>query len=179
MNIVVTGKNFISPLLQQLEDANICQIISEAALVDSSLVFADTDILYATTESCLQIILDHMPATSHKRQAIIQLKDKFQCRQLLHKYYPDFEFSELELASLHLQSFGDKTMVVKPRKGFFGVGVELITPGSDLLAIQQKIMQQLQEQSHFGEHVLSAKQLIVEEFIPGSYEIAVDMFYNQ
>ncbi len=179
MKYIVTGKNYISPLLLKLGRNPAIKIIPEDVLAKSKIIFSQSDVLYIPSESSLQIVMEHM-ADKGKLRAISTLKDKFSCRKLLKPLYPDLYFRKVPLEDLDKFNFNrGKKYCIKPQKGFFSCGVRIIDNKTDIKKIQHEISRELTRSGmFFSETVLSKKDMIIEEYIGGE-EYAVDMFYDE
>jgi ATP-grasp domain len=176
MNYIITGKGYISPLINQVDDS--VRILNEDEFHASNFVINSEDKVYAPTESALAVILEKSKSEEFC-EAVNKLKDKDFFRQLMSKLYPDFFFRKTTINELkNLQLDRSKKYIVKPTKGFFGTAVKELKPETDIAVITNEIRQELAENTrYFSESVLSKNELIVEQFVEGE-EYAVDMYFD-
>lgn len=177
MNYIIIGtdKNFISP---QLHGLNILPDITILQAEDIITAFLPTDKLFIQSESALSYILPHMVDTEIAK-AIHMLNNKVEARTLLHTMYPEFHYKKIPLDKIDtLKLEPGKTYVLKPIRGFHGVGVKIITNTTNLLDIKQSICKEIKKNIKlFSASMFSQDNFILEEFIEGE-EYAVDMYYN-
>lgn len=178
MNYIVIGtdKNFISP---QLLGLNIFPDITILQAEDIITAFLPTDKIFIQSESALSSILPHMVDTT-TADAIHMLNNKVEARTLLHAMYPDFHYKKIPLDKIDtLQLEQGKTYVLKPTRGFHGVGVKIITNKTNLNDVKQDISKEIKKNIKlFSPTMFSQDNFILEEFIEGE-EYAVDMYYNK
>jgi len=131
-----------------------------------------------TSESLLDLATLLLPDVA-SRQAVVRLKDKLACRQLLLPLFPGIVAQTVPLHTLPAFPFDPgQSYVVKPVKGCFGSGVRVVTPGADLHGFVAEIAAEVERhRAVLSDGVLSADTLIVEPYIEGE-EYAVDMFYD-
>nr|VFJ86344.1 MAG: ATP-grasp domain-containing protein [Candidatus Kentron sp. H]VFJ95340.1 MAG: ATP-grasp domain-containing protein [Candidatus Kentron sp. H] len=179
MNYVITGGNFTSHLLYELEGRFGINILTEEELRGSDISFGRNDKLFVPSQSSLDIVMERMD-DPERLHGIEELSDKYQCRSLMRPMFPDFEFSRMELSEMKKDTFspGGK-YVIKPEKGFFGIGVRTLEDPRDIHAITEEIRKELDANSRFfAGSIFSGEKMIIEEFIEGD-EYAVDMFYSE
>lgn len=178
MNYIVTGKDFISPLLLQLKSEKNIKIIQEEDIEKAAFSFFDKDKLYIPSESSLWIVQERIKSPERKR-LIENLKDKLKCRELLKNIFPDFYFKPIKLEKLEKEVIPKGKLIIKPTRGFFGVGAKVITSNTDFKNLTKEIKNELKKNTgFFSKEVLSRKDLIIEEYVGGE-EFAVDMFYSE
>lgn len=177
MDYVVTGKNYVSPLVLGLDNGVV--VISEDELARrKELRFPVGTRLYLPSESAMQVVFERMD-DKERLDLFTKIKDKYECRKLLQPIFPEFYFEKIKLEDLPKLDFkGREKLVVKPEKGFFGTGVKTVHQGDDLAKITEEIGEELKKNvEFFADSVLSQHDLLVEECIEGE-EYAVDMFYD-
>src|SRR3989344_1942970 len=177
MDYVVTGKNFVSPLLLELNSPQI-KVISETELKNSSISFPAKTKLYLPSESAIAAVLPRLQ-DQHQKQLIQQVKDKYRCRCLMRHMYPGFYFKKMPLAQLgHYHHPLNCRFVIKPVKGFFGTGIRTASNHSNLEKISQEINRELKQNCrYFSSSVVSPSTIMIEKRLQGD-EFAVDMFYS-
>jgi len=117
-------------------------------------------------------------------------KNKVKFRTILASHYPDFFFKEVtleDLSTIKLDFNNNKKYVIKPSKGFFGIGVRVLDKSSNLLEISKDLKVELMNQEkYFDKDVISHHCFIIEEYLETipqkkfeNEEIAVDMFYDK
>jgi hypothetical protein len=132
-----------------------------------------------TSESLLDLVTPLLPEEVSRR-ALVTLKDKLACRQLLEPLFPGITAQTVPLHDLPSFPFDPgQSYVVKPVRACFGSGVRVVTPGADLHGIVAEIAAKVERHRDvLSDGVLSADTLIVELYINGE-EYAVDMFYDK
>ncbi|MEA2095699.1 MAG: ATP-grasp domain-containing protein, partial [Candidatus Cloacimonadota bacterium] len=177
MNYIIIGKGYISELVTQINVT--VNILSENEFKDSNLTIKTDDIVYAPTESALEIILERSE-DSVFTNAVNMLKDKYKFRELMSNLYPDFFFAKTTINELEtIELDRSKKYIVKPTKGFFGTAVKVLNKKTNISEITKEIRNELAENSrYFSESVLSKNELIIEQFVEGE-EYAVDMYFNE
>jgi hypothetical protein len=176
MNYIITGKNYNSSLFSKLNNV---KIISEEELNPDKFELTYEDKLYSANETSLGGVIECL--RSDKRISEIQsLKDKYKCRQLMQPLYPELYFDTVKLEGIgDLELSADKKYIIKPRKGFFNTGIHEIDNETDLNQLAKKLRVDLAEGSEmFSDEVITVDEMIVEEFISGEEEYAVDMYYD-
>jgi len=179
MNYVITGKNFTSPLFDKYKNKKNYAVLTEEILAQSNIEFANTDKIYAPDETSVPIILSKINNKKRKDQ-LEHIKNKFLWRQSLCDTYPHFSFQSVNLDTLEsLVLSENKKYILKPQKGFFGVGVREITKDSDLIQIKKDLIAEIEKNSStFSKEVFTANDFILEEYISGK-EYTFDLFYNE
>jgi hypothetical protein len=177
MKYIITGKNFTSPLLQKYQDQPGFTVMTETELEKSDIVMTDEDKIYAPDETSVPIVLAKIK--DKKREQIENIKNKFNCRVLLKNTYPSFYFKAIkleELAQVNLPK--DKKYVIKPQKGFFGVGVREIDEHTDLKKMAEELKAEILEKTKFfSPGVFTGDVFVIEECIDG-HEYTFDLFYD-
>nr|VFK62310.1 MAG: ATP-grasp domain-containing protein [Candidatus Kentron sp. UNK]VFK70409.1 MAG: ATP-grasp domain-containing protein [Candidatus Kentron sp. UNK] len=179
MNYIITGGNFTSHLLQELDGDFPIEILTEQELQESDISFHKEDKLFLPSQSSLDPVMERMDCPE-RLHAIEQLTDKYRCRSLMRSLFPDFEFRELELSDMRKEMFSpERKYVIKPSKGFFGIGVRTLEKPGDIHAIKEEIRRDLEvNRGFFSDRIFSGERMIVEQFIEGD-EYAIDMFYSE
>ena len=179
MNYIITGGNFTSHLLQELEGHFGIRLVTEEELRQSELSFSRDDKLFVPSQSSLDPVMERMDCPE-RLDGIEQLSDKYRCRSAMEPMFPDFEFHGMELSEIHEEMFSpDRKYIIKPVKGFFGVGVREIGDPRDIPAIKEEIRNDLKKSSgFFSDRIFSGEKMIIEQYIEGD-EYAVDMFYSE
>ena len=181
MKYIITGKNFTSPLLVRYKLQKGYVLITENELQSSSIKFTDKDKLYAPDETSVPIILSKIKDESWRNQ-IENIKNKYKWRLSLKNLYPHLYFKKVkigDLDSLTLPFHTYKKFIIKPQKGFFGVGVKEINIHTDLTKLKEELTCEINKNcTVFSEEVFSSEDFIIEEYIGGE-EYAFDVFYNE
>ena len=177
MNYIITGNIYPSPLIKNFKNKENYIVMSENELKNSDIVFSDDDKIYCPDETSVPFLKGKI---SDKRWNELEIiKNKNQCRILLKDLYPDFFFTTVKLDDLsnaHLPE--GKSYIVKPQKGFFGVGVRKIDNKNDLKKISDDIRQEiLNNTGHFSDDIFTQNDFIIEEYIEGE-EYSFDLFYD-
>lgn len=180
MKYIVIGKNYISPLFKQFEKRNDYKIITEDELEKLDIEITYEDKVYAPSETSIPAVLASTTSGRRKRE-IEALKNKFTCRTYLRSVYPDFFFKEVQsdnLKDIDLPS--DKRFILKPQKGFFNTAIYEFDEDSDIEKLAKKVERELQEKvRYFSDEVFSPGKLLIEEYIEGEEEYAVDVYYDK
>nr|VFK43535.1 MAG: ATP-grasp domain-containing protein [Candidatus Kentron sp. SD]VFK48907.1 MAG: ATP-grasp domain-containing protein [Candidatus Kentron sp. SD] len=179
MNYIITGGNFTSHLLHELDGDFPLEILTEQELQESDISFHKEDKLFLPSQSSLDPVMERMDCPE-RLHAIEQLTDKYRCRSLMRSLFPDFEFRELELSDMREEMFSpERKYVIKPSKGFFGIGVRTLEKPGYIHAIKEEIRQDLEvNRGFFSDRIFSGERMIIEQFIEGD-EYAIDMFYSE
>jgi hypothetical protein len=175
MNYIITGTTYNSKYTENHEEG--IKVISGEELAQSELRFSETDMVYVPSETSLSIVMQRMdnPACV---DGINKLKDKYLCREALRKLYPDFYFAKCRLDQIPQLDPGQRKIVIKPLKGFFGTGVRFADYSTDLHALAEGIRKEVSDNSrYFPQSILTQDEFVIEEFIEGE-EYAVDMYFN-
>jgi len=142
------------------------------------LRFGKDDKVCLTTESVLDEVLRRLD-DENRKNAVLQLKDKFAFRELLKTIYPDFHFKQCKLDELPNEIPNDgMKYVIKPVKGCFGSGVRVFDGSVDIQSLIAEIQAELSKNSAvLSSDVLTPDEFLIESYIEGE-EYAVDMFYD-
>jgi len=179
VNYIVTGRNFTSKLLHYLEGIFGIKVLTEEKLRESDIYFNKDDKLYVPSQSSLELVMERTHCPKRLR-AIELLSDKYQCRSIMAPLFPDFYFETKKLSEIKGDMFvHGRKYVIKPSKGFFGIGVKVVEKLADAHRLVDEIQQELDLNSQiFSESVFSREDMIIEPFVEGD-EYAVDMFYSE
>ncbi|MDD4309567.1 MAG: ATP-grasp domain-containing protein [Candidatus Cloacimonetes bacterium] len=178
MNYIITGNTYNSKFIEELAKRDDIIAMSGEELENSNIYFAPLDKVYVPSETSLSIVMDRMQDKSYVN-GINKLKNKYFCREALSSIYPDFYFAKAALADIPSLKFGDKKVVIKPLKGFFGTGVRIADKDTDLHKLAYEMNLEVESSvKFFPESILSKDEYIIEEFITGD-EYAVDMFFDE
>ncbi len=179
MNYIITGRNFTSNLLQELDGLFDIKLVTEDELCISEISFNKDDKLYISSQSSLELVMERTRCPERLR-AIEILSDKYQCRSVMKPLFPDFHFETKKLSEITEDMFvRDLKYIIKPSKGFFGIGVKVVDEQADIHCLVDEIRQEIDLYSRvFSENVFSKEDMIIEEFIEGN-EYGVDMFYSE
>ncbi len=133
---------------------------------------------YVNSEECLEWITENFYGKRIK-YAIGLLKDKAEFRRIASSLYPDFYFRRLSSEQLETFDFPEgKVLILKPAKGFFGIGVRKINNKIEWKAGVKEVMAEVKKNSkYFPKSILDNSYFVAEEFIDGE-EYAVDMYYD-
>ena len=177
MNYIITGKNYTSPLIKGFKNLEGFTVLNEEELKNANFVFDENDKIYCPDETSVPFLKDKM---SEERWNKLEIsKNKNQCRILLKDLYPDFFFTTGKLNNIsHEQLPAGKSFIIKPQKGFFGVGVRKIEQNTDIEAVSEDIKNEILENvDKFSGDVFSQEDFIIEEYIEGD-EYSFDLYYN-
>ena len=154
-------------------------VISKEQLHEQKeLRFGKDDKVCLTTESVLDEVLNRLD-DEDRRDAVLQLKDKFAFRQLLKSIYPEFYFKQCKLEELpsEIPNNGSR-YVIKPVKGCFGTGVRVVDGSVDVQILLAEIRVEMSKNILiFSSEVLTPDEFLIEAYVEGE-EYAVDMFYD-
>ena len=166
--------------LESLPPTENLEILSLRDLISSGRKFSPIDKVICSSESVLDALIPALSTEDSRIQAIEQMKDKRRFRQLVSTVFPDFLFRELVPADLrNLVLDPSRRYVLKPNKGCFGTGVQIIQGDEDLQLVGDQIQKEISaNKAVFSDQVLSEDSLILEEYIEGE-EYAVDVFFDE
>jgi hypothetical protein len=178
MNYIITGNTYNSKFINELAQRSDIIAMNGEELEQSDIVFSPADKVYVPSETSLSIVMDRMQDKNYV-EGINKLKNKYFCREVLSSIYPDFYFAKATLAEIPGLEFGDKKVVIKPLKGFFGTGVRIADKDTDLHQLAYEMNKEVQASvKFFPESILTRDEYIIEEYITGN-EYAVDMFFDE
>jgi len=179
MNYIITGRNFTSNLLHELDGLFGIKLLTEEELRESDISFNQNDKLYVQSQSSLELVMERMRCPK-RLHAIELLSDKSQCRSMMKPLFPNFYFNTSNLSEITENMFvSSRKYVIKPSKGFFGIGMKILEKPADIHRLKDEIQQELELNCQiFSESVFSREQMIIEQFLEGN-EYAVDMFYSE
>lgn len=177
MNYIILGKDktFVSPVLVSLH------IIPEITVLYANKLltaFLPKEKIFIQSESAIPPLLSHMVDTNAVK-AIHTLNNKDELRELLKTIYPDFYFKKISIEEIDKQQLpSNRKYVIKPAKGFYGVGVRIIDDKTNLQTIKRDIQKEITKNlKFFTPTMISQDTFIIEEFIEGE-EYAVDMYFT-
>jgi hypothetical protein len=178
MNYLITGKNFTSPLVNNFKNKKDFLVINENDLKKTNIFFDTEDKIYCPDETSVPFLKSKISSEQWEKLEIV--KNKNQCRLLLKNLYPDFFFTSVNLNKLAEQQLpAEKEFIIKPQKGFFGVGIREIDNNIDLKKIAEDIKKEIFENAKiFSDDVFTQNDFIIEEYICGE-EYSFDLYYNQ
>ncbi len=178
MNYIITGTTYNSKFIDELAQRGDIIAMSGEALERSDIEFCPMDKVYVPSETSLSIVMDRMQDKDYI-DGINKLKNKYFCREVLRPIYPDFYFAKATLAEIPALDFGDKKVVIKPLKGFFGTGVRMADKDTDLQKLAYEMNLEVEASGKFfPESILTRDEYIIEEYLNGD-EYAVDMFFDE
>ena len=176
---LISNPSSESGALDTLPATNGLLVISKEQLEEQKdLRFGKDDKVCLTTESVLDEVLGRLD-DENRKNAVLQLKDKFAFRELLRSIYPDFHFKQCKLEELpnEIPNNGSK-FVIKPVKGCFGTGVRVVDGSVDIQDLIAEIQAELSKNSAvLSSNTLTPNAFLIESFVEGE-EYAVDMFYD-
>lgn len=191
---IIYGNDYKNPLFNQLSsDIKIYSI--EEFNVNCDVLPQNAKIC-VTHEEALEALRHKMPADNYNAKAMELFRNKAALRSKLSQAYPEFYFKKVKLSNLSKQVLDFTRLsqyVIKPVKGFFGIGVRVITSHTNLKDLQSEIESEIKTQGidhpeYIRDESLSAKDFLIEEYIGvtdynyyslENAEIAVDGYYNQ
>lgn len=178
MNYIITGNTYNSKFINELSERSDIKAMSGEELEKSDIEFSPTDKVYVPSETSLSIVMDRMQDKGYV-EGINKLKNKYFCREVLSSIYPDLYFAKAALAEIPSLELGDKKVVIKPLKGFFGTGVRIADKNTDLLKLAYEMNKEVEASvQFFPETILTRDEYIIEEYLSGD-EYAVDMFFDE
>ena len=168
-----------SGVITEIVDENIQVLTKEEMKNNPSLRFPRGDKIIISTETVLDDVLQRLD-DPEKKDLIITLKNKVECRQVLATLFPDFYFKEISISDIPTFELApSERYFIKPIKGYWGSAAYPLNKDTDRISLSSEISRQLQIRSGiFSDQVVAKDRLIVEEFIDGE-EYAVDMFFNE
>lgn len=190
---LIYGHDYKSPLLEHLS-SNITVCSVEEIKICSGQLLEKAKIC-VTHEEALEATC-HKMTNNSKTNAMQLFRNKAELRLKLAPFFPNFYFKKITLSQISSQSLNFSAVsqyVIKPIKGFFGIGVRMIDSKTNLLALQSEIEtemkgQGLEHPEYLKEDSLSVQDFLIEEYI-GSHdsdcyslenaEIAADGYYNE
>ena len=132
MNYIITGRNFTSHFLPELDGLFGIQLLTEEELRESDIGFNQDDKLYVPSQSSLELVMERMRCPERLR-AIQLLSDKSQCRSIMKPLFPNLYFETSALSEMKEDMFVcGRKYVIKPSKGFFGIGVKILENQADI-----------------------------------------------
>ena len=178
MNYIITGNTYNSKFIEDLAQREDITAMSGQDLLNSDIEFNKEDKVYVPSETSLSIVMERIQDQDYVN-GINKLKNKYFCREVLSPLYPDFYFAKATLAEIPTLDLQGKKVVIKPLKGFFGTGVRVADPSSDLTKLAKEMQEEVQAGAKFfPESILTQNEYIIEEYITGD-EYAVDMFFDE
>jgi hypothetical protein len=190
---LVVGSDYRSFLLDELPEE--IQVESVGAISECNK-FLTIKKMCTTHEEALDAICSKMQDGPNLR-AIKLFRNKAALRSKLSCINPEFYFQQIKLDELQNVSLKFDTLefryVIKPVKGFFGIGVHFISQNTSLKVLQKKILSEINAQriahpSYFINDTLSSNDFLIEQCVGGEVidafsfenaEIAIDGFYDK
>lgn len=136
-------------------------------------------LFYTNSENTIDWIEKNLQKT--KLPDIIDLfKDKIHFRRFLKELYPDFFFEEINMGDLLTVDASGYPfpVILKPKVGFFSVGVHKINSVEQWNEIVRKVENEIEKVTDlYPASVLNAGSFIVEQYIEGN-EYAFDAYFD-
>ena len=136
-------------------------------------------LFYTNSENTIDWIEKNLQKT--KLPDIIDLfKDKIHFRRFLKELYPDFFFEEIKMGDLLTVDTSGYPfpVILKPKVGFFSVGVHKINSVEQWNEIVRKVENEIEKVTDlYPASVLNAGSFIVEQYIEGN-EYAFDAYFD-
>lgn len=136
-------------------------------------------LFYTNSENTIDWIEKNLQKT--KLPDIIDLfKDKIHFRRFLKELYPDFFFEEINMGDLLTVDTSGYPfpVILKPKVGFFSVGVHKINSVEQWNEIVRKVENEIEKVTDlYPASVLNAGSFIVEQYIEGN-EYAFDAYFD-
>ena len=154
------------------------QLISEDRAIEVARK-TDNLAIYTTSENSIGWISKHLPFKDLPDK-IGLFKDKLKFRNLTKPLFPNFYFKEVCAEDLDGVPFDTIPLpfVIKPRVGFFSMGVYKVSNHEQWLETIDLIRTEVaQVKDIYPEEVLNPASFIIEESINGE-EFAVDAYYD-
>ncbi len=172
-------KNPSFSLIQDLPKNKNLSILNEQAFIRGSYQLNSDDKFFLPSDTSYPIIHTHLD--TQRASFIATLRDKHAFRQYLSPIFPSFYFETIELAQLAEHSFNFNRCshyMIKPVSGFMGVGARIVHANTNLMQLKTDIASELKKFSVLYPNIFS-NTLLIEHYIGGTTEYAVDMFYDQ
>lgn len=172
---VADNDDYISDLIWQMRRVKNVEILS--AENPRIKAINQNDKFYIPSDTVYPLIRSFVDKSIKK--IIDNFRNKYEFRKTLSGLFPDFIFSKTNLSELKNYIFNDNNKyIVKPISGFMGAGARMISINTDLQTISIEIEEELKKFSGMYPNIFS-NELIIEEYIKGRNEYAVDMYYNE
>lgn len=133
--------------------------------------------IYTNSENALSWIENNLNEKDLTKQ-ILLFKNKLQFREFVKDLFPDFFFETIQIEEIQSVDIDKLPLpfVIKPKVGFFSIGVHIIRNQFDWIEAKKEL--QIDKlKSIYPPNVLNISSFIIEEFINGE-EYAVDYYYN-
>ncbi len=134
---------------------------------------------YSNSENAIEWINKYAPDSKVVKNINI-FKDKLNFRELSKDIFPNFFFQGVDLKELINLDFNSlpKPFILKPRIGFFSLGVYKIENIKEWKETINSINDEIERiKKFYPKAVLDTTSFIIEELIEGD-EFAVDLYYN-
>ena len=159
-----------------LVDKNSLMTIKEAA---NYLRINPEEKLICLSENSIEW-LDNVHPDRELINQITTLKDKYKFRQSMEPWFKTFYFDNFHNKALIDGSWSPPNrfpIIVKPRSGFFSLGVQRINCMEDWANYRDYLILNESAKNEFPESVLNKHESIVEDLISGN-EIACDCYFD-
>jgi hypothetical protein len=175
--ITADSNDYLSPLVAKFKEEPTFKFFTAKEFVASGIQIKPDDKFYIPSDLVYPAVRAQID--SLRQKIIDNFRDKYKFRQLLRDIFPNFNFQLLPLTELtKLQIDKKQKFIVKPAVGFMGVGARIIDAATDLVKLRDTIIQELAKYADIYPGLFS-REVIVEEYISGGDEYAVDMFYGE
>lgn len=136
--------------------------------------------LYTNSENSIGWISNNL-VRSALPEKINLFKNKTKFRELTALMYPDLYFKEIQISFIDTISFDELPLpfIIKPRTGFFSMGVYKVNNRVEWEQIKKKILIDIKKTKNlYPKEVLDTNTFIIEEYIEGD-EFAFDAYYDE
>jgi len=135
--------------------------------------------VYTNSENSLDLIVRAAGDSDLARQ-IETCKDKALFRETISALHPDYYFARVDPDRLDELDISDvpSPFVIKPARGFFSLGVHIVSGHDDWPGVVSAIRQERETlNAEYPEEVVDSGEFIIEEAIDGE-EYAIDVYYD-
>ena len=135
--------------------------------------------IYTNSENAIDWINQNL-ALTELPEKINTFKDKYKFRQLTQKMYPDFYFQSINVNDLESVNINQLPLpfIIKPRVGFFSMGVYKVHSCDEWIATIDLIRQEMRHlKGLYPASVMGDEDFIIEQCINGE-EFAFDAYIN-
>lgn len=178
MNYIIrtNSGDYTSKLIWSLQKFADIKVLAASDLTND--IF-ENDKIYLPSDTVYPLVRHKFD--SQRKKIIDDFRNKYNFRKNLAKLFPDFFYTQVNLNNLANYKFDFKNnakYIAKPLTGFMGAGARAIDKNSNLQQIVCEINQELSKFATLYPNIFSA-DVIIEKYIEGGHEYAVDMYYNE
>ncbi|MEM9243188.1 MAG: ATP-grasp domain-containing protein [Pseudomonadota bacterium] len=145
-------------------------------LAGSDTIITANDLLYVSSDTIYPIIKNKLSDDLKNNFEIFRNKYKF--RSLIAHLFENFFFEEITIDKIHTITVPPgRKFILKPSSGFMGGANFVIDARTDKKKIAEEVEKELIDFNKMYPRAFSEK-MILEDYIDGKDEYAVDMYYN-